>query len=165
MVLNSCATKSERKSIDTYQVMFFFIEECKISKNITQYVRKYHEKFSSEKFKFVAYFPATMTETIEGINAWKLKYEIPFEVFIDDMNVVTEKFQVKVAPSVVILDNNGSVIYSGRINNLYRDIGKKSAYVTVDDVEQVLSQLEANREITHNQYNEPVGCIITPYKR
>ena len=78
------------------------------------------------------------------------------------MQVLMDKFGVKVTPEVIVLDQTSDkVVYQGRIANTYIKVGRRRTVTTSHDLENALVAVSENR-LPDIPYTEAVGCFITP---
>ncbi len=106
------------------------------------------------------YIPSTMTEQ-ESFEAWAEKYAIQFPINLDQDNREASRLGATIAPQAIIENvENKSIEYTGRINDLYKEIGKQSRYVKNHDLRNAIEQLKIKRDVTEKS-TLPIGCFIT----
>ncbi|MEL6626355.1 MAG: redoxin domain-containing protein [Bacteroidota bacterium] len=139
-------------------VYFFLGEHCIISQNFTAEMRRTYEAYGSEQVTFVGLFPNGYS-TVEGIQQFQEKYQIPFPLSIDEGQKMTKKFDVKVTPEVVVYHEQ-KVLYQGRINDQYVRVGRRRPQPTTAELRDALQSLTANQPIAITQ-TTAIGCFIT----
>lgn len=65
----------------------------------------------------------------------------------------------RVTPQAVVYATDGSLAYSGRIDNLYRELGRPRQGATEHDLRNALDDLVAGRPVRMPR-TQPIGCYI-----
>lgn len=140
-------------------VIFFLSPECPLCQSYSLTIKKLHEKFKSQGIDFVAIIPGTeysLLKIVEYRNGYGLK-NIPF--FLDPNFAFSKQTKASITPEVFVLNQNNHLVYSGRIDNWAYELGKKRAVITSHDLENVLQNLSAGKEVKPYQ-TKAVGCFI-----
>lgn len=146
---------------DKVVVYIFLGEECVISQHYTLQLRTLHKTFGDERIEFKGFFP-NANSTMETITAFKEKYQVPFDLKLDKAQLQMMKFGVEVTPEVVVFQPaTQQVLYQGRIDNTYFQIGKRRRVTTTYELKDALTAIQNNTEITVKK-TEVIGCFITP---
>jgi hypothetical protein len=82
-----------------------------------------------------------------------------FPAFIDANRKVSTKVNATVTPEAVLLDREGKIRYSGRIDNFYADLGKPRRQATVHDLRDALDAVLEGKPVAVAE-THPVGCYI-----
>lgn len=114
-------------------------------------------RYSAEKFTFRALIPGKNV-TLEAAAKYQSRYSIPFPVLLDSLQE-HKSMKATVTPEVFIADNKGVIIYHGRIDDSYLDVGKKRSVVKNHELEDVLKSLN-NGDVVKVRHVPAVGCII-----
>lgn len=142
-------------------VYLFLGEECIISQQYTVLIKRLFQEYASEKLAFKGLFP-NPSSSLEKIEQFNEKYELPFDLEIDHLQRQMEAFSVKVTPEVVVFDEiKKVVIYQGRLDNTFVRVGKRRTITTTSELEDVLRELKNGHSIDFHK-TEAVGCYITP---
>jgi len=75
---------------------------------------------------------------------------------------LTSTFKVSVAPTAILFDKSGKVVYRGRIDDRYYALGKQRPKATRRDLRLAIDALIAGKPIPKPQ-GEPIGCTLTEY--
>ena len=140
-------------------VIFFLSPECPLCQSYSLTIKKLHEKFKSQGIDFVAIIPGTeysLLKIVEYRNGYGLK-NIPF--YLDPNYAFAKQSKASITPEVFVLNQNNHLVYSGRIDNWAYELGKKRAVITSHDLEIVLQNLSAGKEVKPYQ-TKAVGCFI-----
>jgi len=144
---------------DSVTVYYFMTEECVVCQQYTPTLNKLFDKYNSDNLSFVGLFPNRFS-TEEGIAAFQEKYAVKFPLKREYYQTKTKKFGVEITPEVVVYnETTDSIIYKGRIDNLFVRVGKRRRVVTSHDLEDVLKALERGEDLDF-QETQAVGCYV-----
>jgi peroxiredoxin len=139
------------------QVIVFISPVCPICQYYALPLRDLHREFAPSGVEFLALAPGKQFTTGELVD-FREKYAIPFPVEAD-ISGMHYTLKARITPEVFVLDHNGTVIYSGRIDDSYAAVGKKRRVVTQHELRDVLLQLQSKR--TPSVTSQPaIGCLI-----
>ena len=82
---------------------------------------------------------------------------------IDSERTIAHRVKATVTPQAVVVDREGNIRYSGRINNFYAALGKSRRQVTVNDLRDALDAVLAGRPVSTPK-TEALGCYIVDPK-
>ncbi len=144
---------------DSLTVYIFLSEECVISQNYTASMNQLSDEFKSKRIGFVGLFPNTWSKD-STINDFKIKYALKFPLKTDHFKTFTKKFGVSITPEVAVWSHrNNSLVYRGKIDNLYERIGRRRQKATTSELKDVLSAWILNKNILYSE-TKAVGCFI-----
>lgn len=137
------------------RILVFMNAECPICK-------KYGGHWKSmlkDSLPLVFVFPGDQSKAqIRELMAYD---SVPDGQIISDTEFeITRFYDAKVTPQAIILEN-GSVRYSGKIDNRFINLGTSKSKATVDYIRNALNSLNKN-ELVEEPSNKPVGCLIEP---
>lgn len=158
LFLKTSFTKAQIYS-DSISVNFFLIDECRISQDITNEINYVANHFVQKQFNFNGYFPRT-TSTEEKIENFIKEYDLKILCFTDYDKLKTKFYGATIAPEVVVYDEkNQTLIYRGRINNSFADLGRRRRVVSSFDLRIVLEDI-LKQQKTNVIANQAIGCYI-----
>ena len=157
LLLHAHAAQPSNKTKTTVYV--FLSENCPICGSYTLTLKELYTKYHSDSLSFVGVFPNYYAST-EGINEFKKKYSIPFELIRDSLSAITAHFKAEITPEVFVENCSGKVVYSGRIDDLFFKIGKRKNVITSPDLENALKEIKSGKPVTTSK-TQAVGCKIT----
>ncbi|MBI5914266.1 MAG: redoxin domain-containing protein [Bacteroidetes bacterium] len=144
---------------DTFIVYVFLLEDCVICQNYSATLHQLHEKYASERIRFIGLFPNRFSSK-DKIAAYQKKYDIPFELKMDYFQTRTRKMGVKVTPEVAVYNKSrDEVLYRGRIDDQYVALGRRRSVKTTRELEDALTAIHENRKPTV-PVTQAVGCFI-----
>lgn len=159
-LLHLCLSGFSQKDIKVY---IFMSEECVICQSYTPYLNELYDHYSSKGIDIIGVFP-NFSSKKKKIEAFKKKYQIEYALHTDYFRSLTEQFQVKITPEVIVFDESqASVLYRGRIDNTYFSVGKRRRVTTTSELEDALDAIIQNKEILITS-TQPIGCIISNKK-
>ena len=140
---------------DSCTVFIFLNTECPIC-------QKYQGYFKSlKKIKEQVYyvFPGQQNELViqafgdfDSLDRWTL---IP-----DPEYTLSKKMKASVTPEVIVLKNK-KVMYQGKLDDRFENIGSSKPFAHVNYVENALNSLRRNERVKI-PYTKAVGCFIEP---
>ena len=87
------------------------------------------------------------------------KYHLKIDAVQDKEHQLVNQLNAKVTPECFLLDDKNTILYSGKIDNWFYDIGKYRQVITEnylkDAIYNALHGIESKVART-----EPVGCLI-----
>ena len=98
----------------------------------------------------------------EDIKRLKKEFNVSFPLYLDRENMVAAKLGVKVVPTAILLNNDGKILYQGRINDRVKQLGKRSAARRHDLLEALKDVLQGNA--IRVAKTEAVGCPVETRK-
>ena len=142
-----------------YSVYVFVAEECPISiymaKPLKQVVKAY-----GEQVNFYAVFPKK-NSTLETANSFLNTYGLSsFQAKLDTYQAFAKKLKATITPEVVILNEQGTVLYRGRISNAYKAPGRMKHGTRKNELLDILA-LVIKEETIPQPWAAAIGCFIT----
>lgn len=144
---------------DSISVNFFLLEECRISQNISGEIKYNIENFDQTRFDYRAYFSGESSKE-EKINEFMADYKLDMPYFLDADKEKQVYYGAELAPEVIVFDEkNKEVLYKGRIDNSYADVGVRRRVVTSRDLRVVLQAILDGAPIPVSQ-TKAIGCYL-----
>ena len=101
------------------------------------------------------------TLSIEEARKHASEFGITVPVVIDTDQSIARRAGATVTPQAfVFARNQESLLYQGRIDNLYAGYGKKRKVATTHELADALEAVVAGRAV-ENPKTKPVGCFIS----
>jgi peroxiredoxin len=149
-----------QKTSPSYTVYIFLSENCSLSQNYVEKLNALYKKYNSETIVFNGIFSNYFSNK-KTIEVFKDKYEIQFPVAKDKEGRLRERFGATVTPEVFVTNQNQIVIYSGRIDDSFYDIGKKRNEVTANDLDDILKRISTGGHISGITKTQAIGSVIS----
>ncbi|MBK9247271.1 MAG: redoxin domain-containing protein [Ignavibacteria bacterium] len=118
-------------------VLVFLSESCPICQKYTPTLKSLWTEYSNKNIQFYGVFPSSSIE-IDSVVAFTKKYGITFPLLIDSSQHITSILKARVTPEVIVLSQTGDVMYQGRIDNLFPEIGRKRYAATTHELKDAL---------------------------
>lgn len=139
-------------------VYIFLSEICPICQSYTLPLKELYKKYSPKEIRFIGVFPNYYAH-VDSIASFKNKYNIPFELFIDQNAKLTTRLGATITPEVFIESFENKILYSGRIDDSFVALGKRRKVITSNDLDDALNCILTNKEIKLKK-TQAIGCII-----
>ena len=132
-----------QKSLNVY---VFIAEECPISIYMAQPLKEVTRAYEDQA-NFYLVFP-TRKSNYKTAALFKRKYGLTaFEIMLDKDQSLTKQLNATITPEVVVNDQNGKLLYQGRINNAYSAPGKMKHGKRNNDLKWIMGQLMEGNSI------------------
>ena len=141
-------------------VFIFTRTDCPISNRYAPELKRIHETFSSRGVRFVLVYPDP-AETPEVIARHLEDFDYPFEALRDPRHALVSLTGARVTPEAAVFDSEGRHVYSGKIDDLYIDFGKRRSAPTTRDLAQALTATLDGLPVAEAR-TTAVGCFIAP---
>lgn len=139
-------------------VVLFTRSDCPISNRYAPEIRRLHETYHARGANFFLVY-VDPRERPETIRAHLKEYEYPCQGLRDPRHTLVELCQATTTPEAVVFDRDRSIVYLGRIDDLYADVGKARAAATTHDLVDAIEATIQGRPVA-NPRTEAVGCPI-----
>lgn len=137
--------------------VIFFSPECPICKGFTKSLRELADSFSGQGIKFYLIFPGDFS--VAQIRKFQKQYTLAIPAYKDENKQLVKILGATTTPQAFVISPEGGIIYSGKIDNWYENIGKQRTVITQFYLRDALIAV-----LNHNQpyikKTEPVGCFI-----
>jgi thiol-disulfide isomerase/thioredoxin len=150
--------QSFKSSGKPLKIIVFADTECPVTQSYMPEIRKMAEEYSAKNVVFEAIFPV-YTVTDQDIKTFLKKYGIVFPGYTDKAHRIVRKYHAKVMPEVVLVNENGQVIYQGAIDNWYAGLGKNRPKPTEFYLRNAI-EATLNGSPLMTRRTEAVGCLI-----
>ncbi len=140
------------------QVLIFARSDCPITKRYAPELQRIASKFQHEPVQFWLVFP-DRSETSEDIRTLVSQYGFPGTPILDPKHSLVRFAHAETAPEAAVFDRTGMLLYHGRIDDLYVDIGKSRRVAQVHDLEDAISAVLAGKPV-RQAATRAVGCSL-----
>ncbi len=141
--------------------LFIFISpECPLCQNYSRVIKQLKTTYDHQ-VNFYGVVPGT-AYTRADITSFSEKYSIGINFFIDQDKQLTKYLHATVTPQVILLDNNGRMIYSGAIDDWMVATGKKKLRASQHFLEDAIT-LRLQNAVVKIKKTKAFGCKINDY--
>jgi thiol-disulfide isomerase/thioredoxin len=141
--------------------LFVFLSpECPLCKNYAPVLNRLYTDYDTV-IRFFGIVPGR-SYTVKEVNTYAAEYNIPFSLFVDKQKKLSQYLSARVTPEVVLMDDTGTVIYRGAIDDWVAGLGKKKLHTGVSYLQNALVQY-LNDQPVLTKHVPPKGCLINDY--
>jgi hypothetical protein len=163
--LNGAAVDALQAPADTKAIVFLFTStDCPISNRYAPEVQRLVSEFSGKGvvFRLVYPNPADRASAIREHMA-AFSYEGALEALRDPAHTLVKFTKATITPEAVVVAG-GRVVYRGRIDDRYVDLGVERPSPTERDLADALVAVFAGKPVPHAT-TQAVGCFIADFAR
>ncbi|MGB8456754.1 MAG: hypothetical protein WCE50_03490, partial [Candidatus Acidiferrum sp.] len=99
-------------------------------------------------------------ESAEVIRKHDREYGYKIPALRDPQKVLVKESQAQITPEAAVFDARGHLVYHGRIDNLYQDIGRSRTVATTHELEDAIEAALSGKTLAVNTAHA-VGCYIS----
>jgi hypothetical protein len=132
--------------------------DCPISKRYAPELERISREFEAAQVQFWLVFPDS-TETPQDIRSLVSEYKFPGTPLLDPKHELVRIAHATIAPEAAVFDRDNKLVYHGRIDDLYVDIGRSRPAATVHDLEDAISAVVARKAVRPAE-TQAVGCSL-----
>lgn len=140
------------------RIFIFVRTDCPVSNRYAPELRRLNDEFAPRDAVFSIVYPDPR-ETSGNIRRHIEQYGFPGTVIRDPAHSLVRRAKATITPEAAVFSATGKLLYHGRIDNLYVELGKARARPTQHDLEDAIAAALAGRP----QPEEPqpaVGCFL-----
>ena len=144
---------------DAKAIVFIFIStDCPISNRYAPEIRRVEEEFARSSVRFWLVYADADTPS-DAIQKHVKDFHLPQQVLRDPRQTLVRLAQARVTPEGAVFLPGGRLVYHGRIDNRYADLGKERPEATQHDLEEVLKAVVQGKPVPYSTA-KAVGCYI-----
>jgi peroxiredoxin len=142
---------------DRLTVYVFTTTDCPISNRYAPEIQRLAAKFAGQA-NFVLVYPVP-TDSPENIGAHRKKFGYTIAFVRDADQKVVKQLGITVTPEVAVMKGS-TILYRGRIDDRYVELGKERPKPTTHDLEDALAAVIAGKPVAIKE-TRAVGCILS----
>jgi hypothetical protein len=141
-----------------FTALFFLGTSCPISRQYAPEIVRICEDFQSSGTKCYLVYPES------GLAAKDLKEHLQLfrhksPAILDTTHALVKKAGATVTPEAAVFSRVGDLVYRGRIDDLYLELGRQRREVRSHDLRDALTALAARKNVPTPR-TQAVGCFI-----
>lgn len=141
-----------------YKLYIFLLDNCRICQSYTLKLNEFHDEYK-DIVEFVGVFP-NLISSEEKINEYAEKYKVQYKLITDYDKELAKSLNATLTPEVFLIDNQSNeVLYSGRIDDEFFEVGKRRNVVKNFELKEALLSIREGRPIEVKN-TESIGCYI-----
>jgi thiol-disulfide isomerase/thioredoxin len=144
-------------------VLFFILPDCPISNAYAPEIKRICKDYEAKQVaSFVVH--ADPDVTAEQARKHAKEYGIACPVLRDPTHILVKHTGATIAPEVAVLSADGKLLYRGRIDDWYVDVGKRRAEPTQRDLRLALDAIVQGKT-PPTQVTKAIGCYLPEPKK
>src|SRR5580692_8942886 len=139
-------------------VLIFVRTDCPVSNRYAPTIQKLSDEHA-DKAAFWLVYPSK-AESAEMIRKHEREYGYKIPALRDPQHVLVKQSRAEITPEVAVFDPGRKLIYHGRIDNLYEDIGRARSVATTHELQDALAAALSGKSLAEGA-THGVGCYIS----
>jgi thiol-disulfide isomerase/thioredoxin len=139
-------------------VLVFVRTDCPVSNRYAPTIQKLSAEHAGNAAFWLVY--PNKSESAEAIRRHEQEYGYKIPALRDPQHVLVKESQVQITPEVAVFDASRRLVYHGRIDNLYEDIGRARNAATTHELEDAISAALSGKTLAADA-THGVGCYIS----
>src|SRR5208282_4483866 len=139
-------------------VLLFVRTDCPVSNRYAPTIQKLSAELAGKAVFWLVY--PSKSESPEMIRKHEREYGYKIPALRDPLHVLVKESQVQITPEAAVFGAGRHLVYHGRIDNLYEDIGRARSAATTHELSDAISAALSGKspaaDATH-----AVGCYIS----
>jgi hypothetical protein len=145
------------------RVFIFMSIDCPISNRYAPEIQRLQEEFAAEGVRFSLVF-ANPRDTRDAIHEHMKAFGYRIDVVQDPRHDLVRRTGATVTPEAAIVDRHGRLVYRGRIDDRYVDVGIDRQRATSHDLQDAIAATLAGRPVA-KPITRAVGCYLADFIR
>ncbi len=139
-------------------VMVFVRTDCPVSNRYAPVIQRLSAAHAGKAVFWLVY--PSKSESSDVIRKHEREYGYKLPALRDPQHVLVKESQVQITPEVAVFDTGQHLIYHGRIDNLYEDIGRARSAATTHELEDAIAAALGGKSLAADA-TQGVGCYIS----
>jgi len=140
------------------RVFIFVRTDCPVSNRYAPEVRRLAEVFAGQGVEIWLVYP-DRSETVDHIRRHLVEFGFPGQPLRDPAHDLVKRARVTFAPEAAVFDATGKLVYHGRIDDLWADVGRARPFARVHDLEDAISAVLEGKPVA-SPATRAVGCSL-----
>jgi hypothetical protein len=140
------------------RVLLFVRTDCPITNRYAPELARIAQEFARQPVHFWLVYPDAAT-TMAAIEDHIAAYRFPGEPLRDPHHLLVKRAHATVSPEAAVFNASGDLLYHGRIDDRYVDIGRARAEAQTHDLEDAIRAVLAGKPVAHAE-SHAVGCSL-----
>lgn len=144
------------------RVFIFVRSDCPISNRYAPELRRIATEFQDQSVEFWMVY-ADPSETSAGIAKHIAEFGFPGHPLRDPRHELVKRAHAAMAPEAAVFDSEGKLMYHGRVNDLWVDVGVARPMARTHDLEDAISAVLDGRPVKQPE-TRAIGCTLADVK-
>lgn len=143
-------------------VLIFVSADCPVSNRYAPEITRLYDEFTPRGVRFRLVYPNPIDDEA-AIARHRVAFRLPEVAERDRHHVLVNAAGATITPEAVLFDAHARVVYRGRIDDRFVELGRERPAATRHDLRNALIALGAGKPISPSQ-TQAVGCFIADMK-
>jgi thiol-disulfide isomerase/thioredoxin len=139
-------------------VLVFVRTDCPVSNRYAPAIQKLSEEHAPKAAFWLVY--PSKAESAEVIRKHQREYGYKIPALRDPQHVLVKESQVEITPEVAVFSTDRRLVYHGRIDNLYEDVGRTRSVATTHELQDAIFAALGGKSLPVDA-THAVGCYIS----
>jgi thiol-disulfide isomerase/thioredoxin len=139
-------------------VLVFLRTDCPVSNRYAPAIQRLSAAHADKAVFWLVY--PSKAESVLAIRKHEQEYGYKIPALRDPQHVLVKESQVQITPEVAVFNSNRRLVYHGRIDNLYEDIGRARTVATTHELEDAIQAAFSGKSLAADAIHG-VGCYIS----
>ncbi len=139
-------------------VLIFVRTDCPVSNRYSPTIQRLSAQHSGKAAFWLVY--PDKAESAESIRKHERDFGYQLPALRDLQHALVKQARVQITPEAAVFDANHRLVYHGRIDNLYEDIGRTRTVATTHELDDAI-QAAINGKTLAADTAPAVGCYIS----
>jgi hypothetical protein len=145
---------------DKMKLIVLLSPECPMSVNYTLTLNQISEKFR-DRLEITGVIPGRTVKDDE-VNRFASAYKLTFPLLVDKDRILVRMVKGKVTPEAFLFNADGTLVYSGAIDNWLTELGKKKQKPDMFFLQDAILNTINGSPVTV-PYVKAQGCLVNDY--
>ncbi|MGB6684662.1 MAG: redoxin family protein [Candidatus Acidiferrum sp.] len=139
-------------------VLVFVRTDCPISNRYAPIIQRLSAKHEASATFWLVY--PSKTESAEAIRKHDSEFGYKIPALRDPQKVLVRESLAQITPEAAVFDARGHLVYHGRIDNRYEDVGRARTVATTHELEDAIEAAMSGKQPAAST-THAVGCYIS----
>lgn len=139
-------------------VMFFVTNDCPIANALAPEIQAIVGEHQKSPLRFLlVHVDPDISKAVASKHADDFQLRLP--ILLDHQHRLVRRLGITITPEVAVWSKDGGLLYRGRINDLFADLGQKRRAPTSHDLRDALEAVLTHGKLV-NRRTQAIGCDI-----
>ena len=143
-------------------VLIFLSTECPVSNRYAPEIARLHGEFAPRGVTFRLVYPNPLDDDM-AIKKHVVEFGYPPIAERDSNHALVKQTGATITPEAIVLDGRQRVVYRGRIDDRFVELGRERPTATTRDLRNAITAALAGRRVSPSR-TQAVGCFIADMK-
>jgi hypothetical protein len=145
------------------RVFIFVRTDCPVTNRYAPELQRLSEAFAADAVQFWLVYPDP-SETAEKIQKHRLDYGFASQALRDPEHELVKRAHVTTAPEAAVFDSRGTLVYHGRIDDLWVAPGRARPMATTHDLDDAIAAVLSGKPPKQAE-TRAVGCSLADVEK